>query len=197
MTEKERLIDFLSGSLNGLITTKEITVSGFHRETINQLVKDGILVRQSRGVYKLPSLDADMLFLLQTKYPKGIYSEETALFLHGYVNELSETFCMTFPNGYHAKKLKEKPVRIKHCIPELYMEGIVNVNTSYGNPVIVYCIERTICDMLRGSNNDKSTVSHIIKKYISSEKKDVSKLLYYADITKVRTKIQKYLDFFN
>lgn len=194
MTEKERLIKFLSETINGFVTTKEITDAGFHRVILAQLVKDGILVRHSRGIYKMPYSDSDALYVLQTKYPKGIFAGETALYLHGYVKTLSEPYHMTFPNGYHAKTLKETPVRSKHCLNDLHEDGTMEIITNHGNNVKVYCIERVICDMIRGNSEDKTLVNSIIKKYISSDELDVSKLLYYADKIKVRKKIQKCLE---
>ena len=42
----------------------------------------------------------DDYYLLQYKYSRGIYSHETALYLHGYTDRIQDSYCMTFPRGY-------------------------------------------------------------------------------------------------
>lgn len=48
-----------------------------------KFVKEGKLEKVNRGVYISAGTIEDEMYYMQYKYPKIIYSHETALFLHG------------------------------------------------------------------------------------------------------------------
>src|SRR5665647_347374 len=65
----------------------EIFVEGLFtsipREYLKKLVECGKLERVYRGVYISPETFEDVMYYMQHKYPKIIYSHETALYFHG------------------------------------------------------------------------------------------------------------------
>ena len=68
---------------NGLIFTKDITKNNIPRVYLASLVKTGEIERVSRGVYVDSNKIEDEMYYLHVKYPKLIYSHETALFFMG------------------------------------------------------------------------------------------------------------------
>ncbi len=50
----------------------------------------------------------DDLYLLQRKYSRGIYSNDTALYLLRYSNRMPARYTMTFPKGYNTPSLKQE-----------------------------------------------------------------------------------------
>ncbi|MCQ2492439.1 MAG: type IV toxin-antitoxin system AbiEi family antitoxin domain-containing protein, partial [Lachnospiraceae bacterium] len=112
MTEELRNV-ILDSIENGVITAKQISKMGIHRSALRELVESGDIIRCSRGIY-MPAYEwEDEYRLLQEKYSRGIYSHETALYLHGYCERIPISFHMTFPYGYNCPSIKRENIIIK------------------------------------------------------------------------------------
>jgi hypothetical protein len=102
---------------------------------------------------------------------------------------------MTFPASYNTTRLKNGIVRVKKCKPELYELGITEALTACGNKVMVYDIERTLCDIYRGKKEfDVQLVNQALNNYLKKGKPDIHKLMKYAKILRVKNKIQKHME---
>ena len=66
---------------NGIVTTAMVVAAGFSRGNLKYLVDRGKLERPSRGIYILPEVWEDEFLNLQSRFRRGIFSHETALFL--------------------------------------------------------------------------------------------------------------------
>ena len=81
---------------NGTVTSAMIQSAGIARQYLKLLVDDGSLEKVSRGVYVLPEVWDDEFFNLQSQFKKGIFSNETALFLHDLTDRTPLAYAMTF-----------------------------------------------------------------------------------------------------
>ena len=60
------------------------------------------------------------------------------------------------------------------------------MNTPFGNPVPVYDMERTICDLIRSrSGIEMQTFQDALKQYTKRKDKDLRKLMRYAQMFRV------------
>ena len=132
---------------NGIITAAQLTKAGLHRGYLHNFVESGELYRFGRGLYVQSSAWEDDFYLLQRKYSRGIYSHDTALYLLGYSDRTPARYTMTFPKGYNAPSLKQEDLIVKRAIPENYDFGIIEIKSPSGNPIRVYDLERTLCDI--------------------------------------------------
>ena len=123
---------------------------------------------------------------MQRKYGRGIYSHDTALYLLGYSDRTPAKYTMTFPKGYNAPSLKQENLIIKRVVTENYEFGQIQIKSPSGNPIRVYDLERTLCDILRGSGSDIQIVSEAMKRYADSKDKNIHKLMKYADQLRVK-----------
>ena len=146
MADIIKLEDLLKSS-DGTVTAAQVTAAGMHRCILQELVKSGSIYRYGRGLYVCSDAWEDEFYLLQLKYGRGIYSHDTALYLLGYVDRIPANHTMTFPRGYNAPSLKQEHITIKRVVPENYALGIAEIPSPGGNPIRVYNIERTLCDM--------------------------------------------------
>ncbi len=186
--------DFLKKS-NSIILTKDVTNAGFHRSVLQKFIDENLLIRLERGVYIKPDSFEDEFYILQRKYSKGIYSNETALFLLGYSDRTPFKFNMTFPRGYNSASIKYENIKFRTIVNKLYPIGIIEVDSPYGNKLKVYDIERSICDVLRGSSHtDIQIALDAIKQYARSKDKDINKLMKYASLLRVDNKILTYME---
>ena len=107
MDAKETIKALLEASEDGTITAEQVTQAGLHRSVLQELVKSGELYRFGRGLYVRSGIWEDELYLLQRKYGRGIYSMETALYLHGYSDRTPAQYTMTLPKCYTPPSRKQ------------------------------------------------------------------------------------------
>ncbi|MEI3064810.1 MAG: SDR family NAD(P)-dependent oxidoreductase [Oscillospiraceae bacterium] len=69
--------------------------------------------------------------------------------------------------------MKQENLIIKRVVPENYEFGRIEIESPSGNPIRVYDLERTLCDILRGSGSDVQIVGQAMKRYAAS--KDIEK----------------------
>lgn len=194
MADLEKLYALLEASADGTITAAQVTEAGLHRSVLQALVARGELCRFGRGLYVRSDAWEDDLYLLQRKYARGIYSHETALYLLGYSDRTPARYTMTFPKGYNAPSLKQADLRVKYAVPGNYALGLTELSSPSGNPLRVYDLERTLCDILRGSGSDIQIVTDAMKRYAASREKNMHKLLCYADQLRVKPKVLRYME---
>lgn len=154
----------------------------------------GELEQDDPGIYYRPGIYVDELFTLQYRYPKGIYSLETALWLHGLSLTIPFEPIMSFPYGTNTKLIKDagiKPIITRSN----YNEGIVKVQSPGGQLVHVYDAERTLVESLRSVYKiDTQITASAFKAYVAREKINYSKLFEYAKMFNVEKKVQSYLE---
>ncbi len=194
MTDKEKIKELLKASPDGTITAKQVTAAGLHRSILQKLVDNGVLYRYGRGLYVCSDAWEDDFYLLQCKYGRGIYSHDTALYLLGYCDRTPAKYTMTFPKGYNSQSLKQESIIIRRVVPDNYSFGVIELQSPCGNSIRVYDLERTLCDILRGSGSDIQIVSAAMKKYAASKEKDIHKLMQYADRLRVKPKVLRYME---
>ena len=158
------------------------------------LVLTGDIYKVDRGIYALPETWEDELYLMQYRFSKGIISHGTALYLHSMTDRTPHKYTMTFPHGYNPSSAKKQGIVAK-VTSEFYELGIVEVTSPCGNALKAYDIERTLCDIVRGRNaDDIQLVNQAMKAYAASNKKNIAKLVDYAEKLRVKRKILRYIE---
>ena len=190
----EKIRTLLQSSNDGIISTKDVTANGIHREYLAKMVKSGEIVRVGCGLYMKANIWEDELYILQKRFEKGVFSHETALFLHGFTDRTPSKFTMTFPHGYTTSLLESENINKKRTVREKYNIGIKEVKTPCNNTVRAYDLERTLCDIVRGQGADIQIVNEAMKRYANMKNKDIHKLISYAEILHVKPKILKYME---
>lgn len=185
----------LLANSTGIITSREVTKMGLHRSILTQLVEQGTLYKVGRGVYMKKEVWEDEMYLLQYRYSKGIFSHETALYLHSMTDRTPMTFSMTFPKGYNSPSIKAENVRVYRVVLDNYELGITEILSPYGNPIRIYDLERTLCDILRGNYScDIQIINQAMKEYTASKKKNIPRLMAYAEQLRVKPKVLNYME---
>lgn len=195
MTGNEMAIQQILISNNGIVTTTQVTEAGIPRRCLSAMVKSGAIYRVDRGIYALPDVWEDELFFVQYRFAKGIFSHETALYLHGMTDRTPIRYTMTFPFGYNTGSVKKQGILAKLSTEETYDLGIITMHSPGGNPINVYNIERTLCDIVKSRHRaDIQVINQAMKTYAGSKSKDIAKLMNYAERLRVKPKILKYME---
>jgi predicted transcriptional regulator of viral defense system len=195
MNEYESKIKKMLKNGNGIITATQVTDVGIPRRCLSAMAESCAIYRVGRGLYALPEGWEDELFFMQYQFSKGIFSHETALYLHEITDRTPIRYTMTFPAGYNTGNVKEQGIVAKLSTKETYALGITEVASPSGNQLAVYDIERTLCDIVKTRHRaDIQVVNQAMKNYARSKSKDIAKLMDYAEVLRVKPKILKYME---
>lgn len=177
------------------MTSAQVTRAGINRQHLKLLADKGLLERSERGVYIIPTNCDDEMFNLQSRYKRGIFSHETALFLLDLSDETPLSKYMTFPLSYNTSILEKENVKYYRVKEELHKLGVITGKSPGGNEVRLYNAERTLCEILKGrSGTDMQIVAEAFKRYARLENTDIPLLAEYARLFRVEKKLRPYLE---
>ena len=180
---------------HGTVLSADLDIYEIPRIYLQMMVAEGKLERVDRGVYV--SIDAieDEMYAMQTKYPKLIYSHETALYLHGLSDRTPFEYSASVPSGYKVVGSVADRFKIYYIKKELHELGLETVKSSHGNPIRAYDVERTVCDLIRSrSRIDVQILNDALKRFVKLKSADHSILLEYARKLKVEAVLKSYLE---
>ena len=188
-------IEELIKQQNGTILSADLDKYGIPRKYLQRMIFEGKLERCDRGVYVATDSIEDEIFAMQRKYPKLIYSHETALFIHGLSDRTPFEYSASVPSGYKVVSNVADRFKIYYVKKELHMLGVTSGKSSFGNQIIVYNIERTICDIIKSrSRVDIQILNEALKRYIRIKSSDYSLLMDYAKKLNIETVLKNYLE---
>lgn len=180
---------------NGYVTTKEIVENGINKTFLTNMVKNGTLVRISRGYYGLPNYIEDEYYKIASKSRNARFSMATALYLHNLSDRTPLVYNVTLPFGYSGVLQKEKKLILNFVKRELLDLGVIEMTSPFGMKIKVYDIERTICDIIKNKNKiDAEIFSKALKDYAKSRNKNLSKLTKYANAMNIEKKVSEYME---
>lgn len=194
MNNQDKL-DQLIQKQHGTVLSSDLDLYEIPRVYLQMMVAEGKLERVDRGVYV--SIDAieDEMFSMQTKYPKLVFSHETALYLHGLTDRTPFMYSASVPSGYKVVESVAERFKIYYIKKDLHELGVETVQSSHGNPVKTYNIERTICDLIRSRNRiDGQILNEALKRFVKLKSADLSILMDYARKLKIDTVLKHYLE---
>ena len=117
---------------NGYVTTKEVVKNGINKTFLTNLVKNGTLVRISRGYYGLPNYIEDEYYKIASKSKNARFSMATALYLHNLSDRTPLVYNITLPFGYSGVLQKEKKVILNFVKRELLDLGVIEMTSPFG-----------------------------------------------------------------
>ncbi len=176
---------------NGYLTTKDVTENNIPRTYLTKLIKENKIERVSRGVYIKKNDLVDEFMVLQSKSKYAIYSNATALYLHGFSNRIPIKYDITVKSGYKGSLQKERNVNLFYTKRELLELGVINYKLNSGNIIRVYDLDKTICDIIKNKKKiDAEIFNKAIREYFYSKKKNTLKLYEYAKKMKIYNKVR-------
>ena len=194
MTAYEKL-DMLFEQNNGIIKTAQVLEAGIVKSTFYTYAKRRGLEQVAHGIYISPDAWTDSMYLLHLRCAQAIFSHESALFLHDLTDREPSTYSITVKTGYNPSSLQADGIKVYTIKKELHGVGIITMNTPFGNPVLAYDAERTICDLIRSrSGIEMQTFKNALKQYAKLKEKDLRKLMRYAKMLRVDKLLRQYLE---
>lgn len=190
------ILESIGSKTAGILTTKQIEDAGIYRGLIRKFVEDGILVKESKGLYSLASEYPDEYVLLQSRSTKMIFSYGTALYLWGMSDRIPHTIDVTVPQGCNLSKIKRDndKVRFHYVKSDKWDIGLTETQTNLGNTVKLYDKERCICDLIMIKKEiDKQLYVQALKEYFSGNY-NARKIIKYGRIFNIEEKVRDYME---
>lgn len=191
--KKYELMDQLIKDNNGYLFAKDVENAGISRTSLANYVKKHGLTKISKGTYISSDTWEDNLYILQLRYPKIVFSDETALYLNGLIDREYSNVCITVPPDFSRGRLSREGIIVHQ--DRNYLLGITEIKTNFGNPVKTYNKERCICNMVkRRKDMDVQHYQTALKTYMRLTDKNLNRLMLYAEKTGVMDKIRRYTE---
>lgn len=182
---------------NGYLTTKTVTNNNIPRTYLTKLMKENKIERVSRGVYIKKNELVDEFVIIQSKSKNAIYSNTTALYLHGFSNRIPIKYDITINSGYNGSLQKEDNVNLFYTKRELLELGVIDYKLDSGNIIRVYDLDKTICDIIKNKKKiDAEIFNKAIREYFYSKKKNTLKLYEYAKKMNIYNKVRDTFEVF-
>ena len=179
----------------GYLTMREARENGITNKFMQRMTDRGLIERVAYGLYTGVDIFPDPFFVAQYRCPKGVFSNETALFLHDLSDRDPLRLMMTIPSGWNSELLTDESFLFFYSSPKKIGLGVCETETLSGMKVRAYNVERTLCDCLKNIDRlDRDLVLTALKRYTKGGERDSAKLLEYATALKIRDMVYRYLE---
>ena len=178
----------------GFLTFQQVLEEKLPYKILLRMIDEGQVEVEGKGLYRLPDTYLDEWFVAQQRFSKGIFSLETALWLHGLSLTVPFEMTLSFPYGTNTKNVKSEGIR-PIVLRSYYDEGIIELERQVGQKIKVYEPERVLAECLRPVYQvDVQVIAPAFKMYFQNHKVNYSKLFHYAQLFKVTNKLQSYME---
>ena len=178
----------------GFLTFQQVLEEKLPYKMLLRMIDEGQVEVEGKGLYRLPDTYLDEWFVAQQRFSKGIFSLETALWLHGLSLTVPFEMTMSFPYGTNTKNVKLEGIR-PIVLRSYYDEGIIELERQVVQKIKVYEPERVLAECLRQVYQvDVQVIALAFKMYFQNHKVNYSKLFHYAQLFKVTNKLQSYME---
>ncbi len=179
----------------GIMKTSELKDVGLFSRQILKLVNEDVLIRIKRGVYEFRNSRVPDEVLIARVFPMATIYLESALLHYGYTDRIPSSWQVAVD-----KNISKAQFNIAYPpITPYYLEGkYIDIGVDYfeinGVNIRIYDKERTICDTLRYVNKlDREVFNNAVKRYVKDKERNIKRLMDYAQILKVTTKVKTYI----
>ena len=179
---------------DGLLNFNQVKELGLSYYTLNLMLANKEVSSDERGLYSLPDVYVDEWFAIQHRFPKGIFSLDSALWLHGLSLTVPFQFTLSFPYGTNTKNLKQNNI-LPIVLRSYYDIGVDRLERQPSQIISVYSKERTLVECLRPIYKmDIQLISSAFQMYFKENKYNLDELYYYGKLFKVTSKLQSYIE---
>jgi len=181
----------------GWLKTQEAINLGISPRTLYALRDAGLVIRESRGVYRLADKEfgenQDLIIVAQ-RIPKAVIALLSALSFHGLTTQIPHQVYVSIPNHAEKPRLTYPPVHIVWLSAASYLSGIEEHHIE-GVPIKIYSAPKTVADLFKFRQKMGNDIAlEALKNYRESEDFNLEELLQMARINRVEKKILPYLE---
>ncbi len=140
---------------NGILRMSEAINHGLNRHTLYAMLRDGIIERLSRGLYRLtdlpPMSDPDLITVCR-KVPSGVICLISALFFHEITSHIPREIHIAVLRHTEPPRVDYPPIRSFMFSEKAFNAGIVTHHID-GVGIRIYSPAKTVADCFKYRNN--------------------------------------------
>jgi len=181
---------------NGILRTGKAKRLGIDEVILIQMCNEGLLVKESRGLYRLadlPPLSNPDLVQIAIRIPNSVICLISALGFYQLTTQIPYKVYIALPREVKAPRIDYPPLDIVYLSKKPYSAGIEEYNLD-GIKVRIYSREKTIADCFKFRNKIGMDIAlEALKDYLRQPNRDIQSILDYARINRVEKIIRPYL----
>lgn len=179
---------------SGIIRCSKLRKRSSYLRLLKQ-TRAGEVQRLKAGVYARPEALADVVLDIPSIIAGGVLCMYSAWDFHHLTVQVPPAHCVAVKRGRKVVLPAYPPIKLYWVSESIHALGIMEA--SAGNKkILVYDKERSVCDALRARNKiGTETSSEILRNYLASPDKNLTKLCHYARKLRIYTLLKHYLEF--
>lgn len=195
MKNKEKILKIVKKKR--MVTASDLEKNGVYRNLIYEMCNDGLLIRQSRGLYSASGTDFSehrSLIEISKKSPNSVICLVSALSFHGVTTQLPHEVWIAVKRGSWIPKYDSPPVNVTVVSGNAYDFGIEK-HLINGVEIKVYSIAKTVADCFKFRNKVGLDVAiEALKETVRSRKASVDEIIKAAEICRISSVIRPYIE---
>ncbi|OGT26676.1 MAG: hypothetical protein A3I77_07595 [Gammaproteobacteria bacterium RIFCSPLOWO2_02_FULL_42_14] len=194
-THEKQVLKLIKQKLT--LRSSDLQAIGVPRVVLTRMVREGVLEKVSRGLYRKPNTflsENETLVDIALVAPRAIFCLLSALQFHGLTTQLPREVWIAMPQGSRAPKMDYPPIRMMRFSGKTYSEGIQTVVRDRV-ALKIYSPAKTVVDCFKFRNKVGLDVAlEALKDALKKKKATRDELYYFAKIERVIKIILPYLE---
>ena len=181
----------------GTLSTAQAVRAGIQPRTLYQMRDTGLIIRESRGLYRLagslPWSNPDLM-LVTRRIPKGVICLISALHFHDLTTQIPHQVDVALPQSSEKPRLAYPPTRFVWLGPKSFASG-VELHEIDGEHLYVFSVAKTIVDCFKFRNKIGLDVAlEALREALRHKRCSIDEILEFARINRVERVIRPYLE---
>jgi predicted transcriptional regulator of viral defense system len=193
---KKDLVLMLAGR-KGLINADDVAKLGVPREYLSRLAREGKLIAESRGLYRLRGREPDgyeTLIEVSKRVPKGVVALLSALRFHELTTVNPAEIWLAVENKSWIPKIEYPPVRFVYFSADALRYGVER-HVIDGVTIPIFNVAKTVVDSFKYRNKIGLDVAlEALREGWHNKRFRMDELQEYADVCRVKNVIRPYLE---
>jgi predicted transcriptional regulator of viral defense system len=181
----------------GLARPRDLEAQGVSRAQLARLVREGLVLRQGRGIYVVASHQptaGHTLAQVAKRVPEGVFCLLTALRFHGLTTQSPADVWIALPEKARRPRLDYPRLRVARFSGPALSEGI-EAHRVEGVPIRVYSAAKTVADCFKYRNKVGIDLAvEALRDFSRKHRGGANELARFAKVCRVSRVMQPYLD---
>ena len=195
VTRKDQVLRLIEKM--GLARPRELEAHGVSRVQLARLVKEGLVIRQARGIYVVPGhtpTETHALAQVAKRVPDAVFCLFTALRFHDLTTQLPSEVWIALPEKARRPRLDYPRLRVARFSGAALTDGIEE-HRAEGVVIRVYSAAKTVADCFKYRNKVGIDVAvEALRDFTRKYRGGANDLARFARICRVSRVMQPYLD---
>jgi len=182
---------------SGILRTAQAKKLGINQRTLVEMNELGLVLRVSRGIYRLrdmPPLGNPDLVTISLRIPEAVICLISALSFHDLTTQIPYKIYIALPRSIKRPRIEYPPLDIVWPSDKPYHAGIEEHSID-GVAVSIYNREKTVADCFKFRNKIGQDIAiEALKDYMRDPRANVESILHFSKINRVDRIIKPYIE---